>query len=123
MNDLIIVTASYNSKSELWSAASPDLGGAFLQATSWQALVDSVPAAVGRLLPRGLFRGSRDIAIEVIAHTSTLYPRRSSDGPPASPSQDSAGCLPPAGLAFRSTGRVDPVGKTGCRNESASTKG
>ncbi len=62
---LVIVGASYDAKTDLWSARSDELGGVFLHATSWKVLVDTVPEAVDRLLPRGLFGGAHDIAIEV----------------------------------------------------------
>ena len=68
MGGLIVVSASYDADADLWSAHSADLGGMFLQATSWKILVQAVPGAVGKLLPRGLFRPAHDIAIEVISH-------------------------------------------------------
>ena len=65
MRSLIVVTANYNPDTKLWSAASADVGGLFLQTTSWKALVDAVPAEIDRVCPPGLFRPRRDIAIEV----------------------------------------------------------
>jgi hypothetical protein len=109
MKDLLIVTAQYDANTALWSAASTDLGGVFLQATSWQALVDSVPDAVGDLLPRGLFCRSRDIAIEVVAHTSTLCPRRASTNGLGGP-------------AFSIHSPSEPVGRSGCRDETVLTR-
>lgn len=71
MGGLIIVSASYDPNANLWTAYSTDLGGVFLHATSWKVLVDTVPIAVGKLLPRRLFRPAHDIAIEVISHAAT----------------------------------------------------
>ncbi len=71
MRELFIVTASYDDNAGLWSAEANDLGGLFLQATSWRTLVETVPDAVGRLLPSGLFRPARDIAIEVAEGADT----------------------------------------------------
>lgn len=76
MGSLIIVSASYDANTSLWSAYSSELGGMFLQATSWKVLVDTVPEAVGKLAPRGLFRAAHDIVIEVISHAGT----RETDG-------------------------------------------
>ncbi len=71
MRDLLIVTASWDADAAVWSAISADLGGLFIQAPSWKTLVESIPEAVLRLLPRRPFHPARDIAIEVIAHAST----------------------------------------------------
>ena len=79
MADLMIVTARYDDSAQLWLAASDDLGGQFLQATSWKTLVDQVPGAMAKLLPRGIFSPAIDIFIEVIAHSSTHLDQRSED--------------------------------------------
>ena len=71
MGSLIIVSASYDANTSLWTAHSCELGGMFLQATSWKALVDTVPGAVAKLLPRGLFSHSHDIAIEVVSESAS----------------------------------------------------
>ena len=69
MGRLVVVSASYDANSSLWSASSSELGGVFLKATSWKVLVETVPGAVGRLLPRGFFSAAPDIAIEVETKT------------------------------------------------------
>ena len=68
MGGLIVVSASYDPGARLWTAYSNDLGGVFLQATSWTVLVASVPPAVSKLLPRKLFQPAHDIAIEIVSH-------------------------------------------------------
>ena len=65
VKSLLIVTANYDSDTKMWSAASTELGGLFLQTTSWKSLVDAVPAEIDKHLPPSLFRRRRDIAIEV----------------------------------------------------------
>jgi predicted RNase H-like HicB family nuclease len=73
MSHLIVVRATWDSETEVWTAESPDLPGLVTEASSLDELDEKLPGLISDLLDEDDNDGGYEVPVEVIASFSKRY--------------------------------------------------